>query len=811
MNDHLPSVFHHSARWQPHRYGRQQVLLPMQLLEADFPQKVQARAKLRRQQWPNMEDEFSKSLNISTSSTWPSTMTRPSTAPEGVQVAEPKYLRTACVPYAGGNQRHFKMNERPNTAPEFQSECYVSPDSMPETMAETRFMQIVESPTTIGISTSKGELKIPPRMWIVLQPSGALNRSEFGGRSIAEVAWPQLGKTTIPLVHDKSFQTVPAERLDTVSADAHLKRSIRGASMLVHRHAAYIKQLLRQRAVSGLEIVEAVSDVVLNTPKGEFAIAPPQWIVLGPRGFANRRLADAAGTGLDARIPEKGGSLLRLVPDERLHAVAAEANFKRASQGTSMLALCHAAYAVELLQQRDREACTESMIAPLKLSPVFEHEDRSARLSRVACMVKTARSAAKHRMQEQLRCAEQEKLQEKVIARKSKIEAVSSRILRGNKQMQKGVEAFDKFHEFVLRRYGNIVRAWFKLDVEENMKIGEKVFVRRCLDLGFSGNVTAMYRYIDSDRSGSVSLLELDPNAAIVLAQFKVFVTRTFGSPEKCFHFLDRNKSGRISKDDTMRGLGMVNYDGPVEELFDMLDREGYGNVVKSDLDYLESWKPRPYLFAKPDTNALKHLKESFVQVNGPPLFKTWRQVLDRDGSMRLSWEEFVPACRKHARQAAHKGITGLPVTEDELAVCWRALDDDCSGWIALKEFDPACFKVLKAFKLWAESEHGGVVKALKRLDDNENCRLSPWELRKSEKNPHGYPGDVEILYEYLDLDKQKSLGEPEVKFLDGWDVAWDEFEERSRIKRKTTLATIRGTERMGEPSASPIPQLLDL
>lgn len=45
-----------------------------------------------------------------------------------------------------------------------------------------------------------------------------------------------------------------------------------------------------------------------------------------------------------------GVLLLRCVPESRLHVLAAEANFSRASQGQSVLALRHAALALELLK-----------------------------------------------------------------------------------------------------------------------------------------------------------------------------------------------------------------------------------------------------------------------------------------------------------------------------------------------------------------------------------------------------------------------------------------------------------------------------
>jgi hypothetical protein len=67
-------------------------------------------------------------------------------------------------------------------------------------------------------------------------------------------------------------------------------------------------------------------------------------------------LAPAAGGGVV--MATAGLRLLRAVPRERLHVAAAEANFKRAAQGCSMVALRHATILLGLLQEQ------ESFISP---------------------------------------------------------------------------------------------------------------------------------------------------------------------------------------------------------------------------------------------------------------------------------------------------------------------------------------------------------------------------------------------------------------------------------------------------------------
>jgi hypothetical protein len=542
---------------------------------------------------------------------------------------------------------------------------------------------------------------------------------------------------------------------------------------------------LIQRPPTTMQIVESPTSFMVNTARGLQRIPRLHWLVLEPPdsedvdGFAGRRLAEELGGG---SIPHDGAQLLRLVPEGRLHAVAAEANFKRASRGASFLALQHAAYAAELLSERDREVETGAMSVSLEsclCSSMRKDIDHAARLKRVTSIVREAAVAAQGRPKYG------EKLEFKPIEKKTQ-----DRLLKSHSLLHKGVQCLEEFHTFISRRFGNAVRAWFALDPEENMQMGERLFLRRVLEIGFRGNVSAMYKYVDSDRSGSISILELDSNAAMLLAVFKKFVTEHFqGCPEKCFTYMDHKRIGRLSKDDVVLSLGKLNFEGICkEELFDLLDREGLGFVVPRDLKFLKKWQPVAYLFVQPSEELMRNIKEGFQVAHGS-LWRTWRLALDADCTMRVSWGEFLTACKKLWRAFAAKSVAlpvTLPTTEEHIAAAWRAMDFDCSGWIPLKMFDPAAYKGLKNFKSWAQNTYGSCVEAIRALDVKNDGKLSIWELRKSDTRPGAYPGDVDRLFEYLDWDKQRSIGENEVKFLDDWDIAWEEYEEHSKGRRQT-------------------------
>mmetsp|Transcript_107481 Transcript_107481/g.302478 ORF Transcript_107481/g.302478 Transcript_107481/m.302478 type:complete len:713 (-) Transcript_107481:69-2207(-) len=541
-----------------------------------------------------------------------------------------------------------------------------------------------------------------------------------------------------------------------------------------------------QLPTPSVQIVEAPTSCMVITPEGvEVQVPGHTWLVLASNDAedsSTTRLSDLAGGG---EIPEGTRRLLRSVPQDRLHAAAAEANFQRASRGTSLVALRHAACALELLGQRDREESTLPLILTSPstsfASLPSEGSTQIARYSRMAKVVEAQASAAERRA-----------LLPKKPTWMARQEEDSAQMRRGRMHYKKGLEALNDFLEFARRRFGNPVRTWFKLDPEENMKLGEKLFVRRCLDLGFSGNVLALWRYVDSDRSGTVSILELSSHCALVLARFKTFIQETFnGSVAEVFDILDDNRSGRVLKAEFVAKLKSLSYNGSASMLFDLLDRSGLGFVAMRDLVYLETWDPPMYLRQEPDFELLDRFKDALVNVYGDPLFRSWQKLLDRDGTMRVSWEKFCYACR-HLRVGNIKlGVEGVPETEEDVAKVWRALDKDCSGWISLREFDPESYDLIAEFKRWALAHHGGIYEAFRYLDSCitvANNRLSISELRKACAGDQGFRGDAGRLFEVLNVNYSGHISEQEVKFLHEWDLSRDEWESSQALNHKPLL-----------------------
>jgi len=360
--------------------------------------------------------------------------------------------------------------------------------------------------------------------------------------------------------------------------------------------------------------------------------------------------------------------------------------------------------------------------------------------------------------------------------------------------LQKGFQTLLEFRSYTTHRFGNALRTWFHLDPDANMRLGEKQFARGCVEIGFRGNVSALWRYLDSDTTGTISLLELDSAAAMALSGLKHIVIDCFekkegvGLPaEKAYRWIDSNHSGRVPKSEFVLQLKRLGYPGSAAKLFDLLDFHAVGVLSIRDMQWLDKWNPPPYIFATADDKGLQIWKERLLDLH-QSLLKAWRKVLGRDGTMRLSWDEFCNANAEISRTPPALPAA-FPRSRDELAAVWRAIDQDCGGWISLREFDQESFDIVGEFKRWAVRVHGGVVKAFRQLDSaSGNCRISESELKKAARGKDGCnlkSEQFELLFDGLCPQQQATqswaLTENDVKFLDSWDIAWEDWEASAK------------------------------
>jgi len=608
---------------------------------------------------------------------------------------------------------------------------------------------------------------------------------------------------------------------------------------------------------------------VLELPEVSLQARPPDGSELHLASFVTSLstclLCGSAGGGWFE--DQAGVAMLQPVPESRLHGRAAEANLGRASSGNSVVALRHAALISELLAGKmppgsnplnrriafsfppaEAEQTSENALPLIRVPqrppspeapppwPQFTAqaaadvapgwadfpqepnvqkdggrrpataEVAAAKSLRLETLV-TNRAAASEKC-----AASARQWREAVAADEQELE--DKREPKGSSQslLKRGFQALLDFLDFTNRRFGNPVRTWFILDPEANMKIGMRQFERKCMEIGFRGNIPALWKYADKSGDGIISLLELDTTSAMELAKFKVLIRERFRDvvPE-AFRFLDTNRSGRVNKVTFIAKMQGLRYNGRAARLFDLLDRQGLGMLTVGQIMFLDIWRMPAYIYQQPDFKMLKNIRNNLLEVHEHHL-RAWRHI-DKDGTMRLSYEEFRGACndiliffaggnkRGQSQPLSKEALLGvahargLPRNEAEVAAAWRVMDKDCAGFIYLRNWDMESHQHLSKFKLWCDKVHGGMVNAFRVLDGSgsgasSNAKLSATELKRCAVGPDGCKADLQFLFDGLDVANALSLSENDVKFLDTWDLAWEEWVEEASIKRQRHMGT---------------------
>lgn len=448
-------------------------------------------------------------------------------------------------------------------------------------------------------------------------------------------------------------------------------------------------------------------------------------------------------------------------------------------------------------------------------------------------------------------------------------EKLRQRQERRHKAHQDTLHAVALFRQHIRSTYGNEVRAWRRvLDPLATNRITKKQLLAYCRKILFSGDGAALYRGLERDTDGSMGLEELTPNHANILAAFRGWAIKYYGSCGKlwdtppfreaeenvklrkkirikdfisaclelgyaksCYshdnavtggldefavgvfaehvhhstheqeHIMEdllKSLEGRrnsINRCSAMGLIGKLNVDisQPESELRLVgvgIDYHGCGFVRFEDLDWLDNWTPPVWLSAKPDSRALRELKNMLIE-RYHSMIQAWRRCLDFDGSNKVSWSEFVQA----AERLRFRG---------NVAGAWRALDIDLSGWISMNEIDPQTHHLLVSFKHWAEHNFGSVGCAFRSLDKDNSKSLTFSEIRRACRQLN-WEGDPRELFDALDAsgstpdEPRRQIDFDEIAFLDGYNDDTTKIgdllsQESSESRRRTITTASRST-----------------
>jgi len=379
------------------------------------------------------------------------------------------------------------------------------------------------------------------------------------------------------------------------------------------------------------------------------------------------------------------------------------------------------------------------------------------------------------------------------------------------KKRSAGLREVAAFRKALNRQFGNTIRAWrVALNEDGNSTLSKAELFKACQKIdGYRGDVRTLWGILDVEQQGIITMAQIDYRAAHHLAHFRHFCKAQYGMAARpgsgtpgrssaradgpcvrAFEFMEtparesprsspRNSpSPRVSKaprtprrkkkvklarfQSCLNEMGFQASGGCTSAmLFELLTLPSSQCLTREDCVFLDAWRPPDQLLIVDDPAAIE---EFWAAVLGKFESRSmaWRQALDIDESNYVAWEEFLEFCKVLEW-----------TSKEKLAAVWQILDNDCNGFLSLREWDPQADQLFTSFKTKVDERFGSVTEFFEAVAGGlgVDAFVSAPEFKKACIHLGLSKEEGQTLYGIVDADCTGGVGKRDIMFLEEWTV----------------------------------------
>lgn len=362
---------------------------------------------------------------------------------------------------------------------------------------------------------------------------------------------------------------------------------------------------------------------------------------------------------------------------------------------------------------------------------------------------------------------------EKSLSRKlfNRARAKDPKYLKAVKDCETALEVVSK----LLKKHapsGYALSSWLEhFDCNHDMVISFEEFMEGMTRLEYHGSAQNLFKRIDIDGSGELTLDEIDPDASKLWIRFRFWSVQQFESPGHMIRGLSTSGSGHIVLEDFKEALDKFGWDGGCEEVIFSCICNDVQCVTPAYLNWFEKDKAKALRKMKARKEAIReqayHARErglvvlelkkfkAYLKKKYHTFLRAWRCALDLDGSMSIQKSELFTAVKE---MNWHGNVR----------LVWKGLDRDMSGITSLLELDLKSAYQLARFKEFCTEKFGSVTEAFQAFDTKKKFKLSREEFLEGCQH-HGFQKATPGLFHGLDWKGEKYIMKSDLVFLDSW------------------------------------------